>query len=131
MQQQQYQQAAGHGRKQQGQYQGRHGSQGGWGLGRGGSRGGCQHRPSFVAQICAQNGQSQMVPYQGYQGGMFAPPNPFGDMSPFVPMAQVPLETNVPSPIKRYANWNTCFSCGFEVKKCPHIGNLPFRVEQA
>ncbi len=125
VQQQQFQQAAGHGRGQQGQYQGRHGGQGGRGRGCGGSQAGHQRCPSFAKQICAQNGQGQMLPYQGYQGGMFAPPNPFGGMGPFVHTAQVPPAPNVPSLIKQYANWNACFLSGFDVKDAHTLVTCP------
>jgi hypothetical protein len=63
-----------------------------------------------------QQGQGQLVPYQGYQGGMFAPPNPFGGMGLFLPAAKATISTNALSPIKRFANWNACFSCGFDVE---------------
>jgi hypothetical protein len=67
-----------------------------------------------------------MVPYQGYQGGMFAPPNPFGGMGPFAHTAQVPPATNVPSLIKQYTNWNTCFLCGFNVEDAHMLATCPF-----
>ncbi len=131
VQPQQYQQAAGHGRRQQGQYQGRRGGQSGQGRERSGSHGGHQRCPSFAAQIHAQNGQNQMVPCQGYQGGMFAPPNPFGGMGLFVHMAQVPPAPNVPSPIKRYANWNACFLCGFDIEDAHMSATCPFNSRKS
>jgi hypothetical protein len=86
----------------QGQYGYGRGNQGGRGGrgNRGGSGGGRQRRPSFASQICAQNGQGQLNPHQGYQGGMFVPPNPFGGMGPFTTTAQAPPAYNAPSLIK-------------------------------
>jgi hypothetical protein len=40
-----------------------------------------------------------MMPNQGHQGGMFAPPNPFGGMGPFATNAQAPAGTHSLSPI--------------------------------
>ncbi len=97
MQQQQYQQAVWYGGGQQGQFQGGYGGQGGRGRGRGGSRGGRQHRPSFATMIRNQQGQGQLAPYQGYQGGMFAPPNPFGGTGLFLPAAKAMTSTNAPT----------------------------------
>ncbi len=34
----------------------------------------------------------------------------------------VPPATNVPSPIKQYANWGTCFLCGFDIKDAHRLG---------
>jgi hypothetical protein len=126
MQQQQYQQAAWYGCGQQGQFQGGGGRQGGRGWGRGGSQGGRQHCPSFATMICNQQGQGQLAPYQGYQGGMFAPPNPFGGMGPFLPAAKATTSTNTPSPIKRFAKWNACFYCGFDVGNGHTLVTCPF-----
>jgi hypothetical protein len=43
--------------------------------------------------------QVGMGPYQG-QLGMFAQPNPFGGMGPFVPQAPTKNNNSAPSPIK-------------------------------
>jgi hypothetical protein len=53
----------------------------------------------------------------GFPGspGMFAPPNTIGGPGPFASITPVQMG-NVPSPIKRFANWNACFSCGFDVE---------------
>jgi hypothetical protein len=126
MQQQQYQQAAWYGCGQQSQFQGGPGRQGGRGRGRGGSQNGHQHRPSFAAMICNQQGHGQLAPYQGCQGGMFASPNPFGGTGPFLQAAKATTSTNAPSPIKRFANLNACFSCGFDVADGHTLATCPF-----
>jgi hypothetical protein len=122
VQQQQYQQAAGYSCGQQGMFQGGHGIQGGCSCGRGGSRGARQHRPSFGTMICSQAG---MGPPQGQQG-MFAPPNPFGGIGPFVSLVPAQGTTNAPSPVKRFATWNTCFSCGVDVAEGHTSATCPF-----
>ncbi len=120
MQQQQYQQAAGYGQGQQGMFQGGHGGQGGRGHSRGGSHGTHQRHHDFVSMIC---NQADMGPYQGQQG-MFAPCNLFGGMGPFVPQAPAKNNNNVLS--KRFANLNTCFSCGFDVAEGHTSATCPF-----
>jgi hypothetical protein len=125
VQQQQYQQVAWYGCGQQGQFQSGRGRRGGRGRGRGGSQGGRQRCPSFSTIICNQQGQGRMAPYQGYQGGMFAPPNPFGGMGLFLLAAKATTNTNSPSPIKQFANWNTCFSCGFDVENSHTLATCP------
>jgi hypothetical protein len=86
---------------QQGYFGGSRGCQSG-GCGRvcGSSHGGCPHRPNI----------QQM---QGEGTGPFAPPNLGGGTGPFGAQPQFQIALN---PIKRYANWNACFSCGFNVK---------------
>jgi hypothetical protein len=126
MQQQHYHQSNGFGHGQQVQFQGGHGSQGGQGCGCGNSRGGCQHRHSFAAQIRAQNGQGQMVQYQGHNRGIFSPPNPYGGIGPFAPTPQAQPANNTPSPVKQYANWNACFLCGFYIKVAHNLATCPF-----
>ncbi len=116
MQQQQYHQTNGFGC----------GGQGGRGCGCSGSCGGHQHCPLFVAQICAQDSQGQMVQYQGHNGGIFAPPNPYGGISPFAPTPQAQPANNAPSPVKLYANWNACFLCGFDIKGANNLASFPF-----
>jgi hypothetical protein len=64
----------------------------------GSSHGGCPHCPNF----------QQM---QGGGTGPFAPPNLGRDTGPF---GAQPQFQNTPNPIKRYANWNACFSWGFD-----------------
>jgi hypothetical protein len=125
-QQQQYHQTYGFGRRQQGQFQGGHGGQGVQGRGCGGSHGGHQYCPSFAAQICAQNGQGQMVQYQGHNGGIFAPPNPYSGIGPFTPAPQAQPTNNASSPVKQYANWNACFLCDFDIKEAHNSATCPF-----
>jgi hypothetical protein len=97
------------------------------GLGFGGRRGGrgCGER--------ANTGRHGRTPFanfvgRGNQGGL--PPigggGSGGGIAPFtqqnVPRNATPMYSNI---IKRYANWNVCFSCGFDVedghtsKTCP------------
>jgi hypothetical protein len=57
---------------------------------------------------------------------MFAPPNPFGGIGPFAPTTQAQLVTNASSPVKQYANWNACFSCGFDIKEVHNSATCPF-----
>jgi hypothetical protein len=125
-QHQQFQPAAGQG--MQGQYAYSRGNQGGRGGhgNQGGSRDERQRYPSFASQICTQNGQGQLSPHQGYQGGRFAPPNPFGGMGPFATTAQAPPATNAPSPIKKYSNWNACFLYGFDIEDAHRSTTCPF-----
>jgi hypothetical protein len=49
------------------------------------------------------------------QQGM--PPPLFGGANQIVPFVGVnqSTRTTVPNPVKRFANWNVCFSCGFDV----------------
>jgi hypothetical protein len=87
--------------EQQGYFGGGRGCQSrGHGHVRGSSHGGCPSFPNF----------QQM---QGGRTGPFAPPNLGGGTEPFG--AQLQFQ-NTPNPIKRYANWNACFSCGFNVE---------------
>jgi hypothetical protein len=107
MQQQPSHQTSAYGWGQQNFY---HGGRGGgrgsrWGGRRQGegSRG-RQRRPAFATMVWNQEA-----------GGIFAAPNQFGGPGPFAPMVPTQMG-NAPSPIKRYANWNACFSCGFDVE---------------
>jgi hypothetical protein len=77
--------------------------------------------------ICTQYGQGQLAPYRGYQGGMFAPPYPFGGTGLFLLAAKTTTSTKAPSPIKHFANWNTCFSCGFDVADGQTLATCPFK----
>jgi hypothetical protein len=72
--------------------------------------------------ICNQAGMG--LP-QGQQG-MFAPPNPFGGIGPFAPLVPSQGTTNAPSLVKRVANWNMCFSCGFDVAEGHTLATCPF-----
>jgi hypothetical protein len=84
---------------QQGYFGGGRGRQsGGRGHVCGSSHGGRPRRPNF----------QQM---QGGGTGPFAPPNLGGGTGPFGSQPQ--FQNN---PINRYANWNACFSCGFDVE---------------
>ncbi len=114
MQQQQYQHSAVFGR---GQGYAR-GTQSGRGRGQGGSRG-RPRRPSFSAMMRNQAGTVT----NGHQG-MFAPPQQFGGPGPFAPMMPTQMG-NAPSPIKRYRNWNACFSCGFDVADGHTLATCP------
>jgi hypothetical protein len=69
--------------------------------------------------------QAGMGTYQGQQG-MFAPPNLFGGMGPFVPQAPAKNNNNAPSLIKHLANWNACFSCGFNMEDSHTSATCPF-----
>jgi hypothetical protein len=122
MQQQQYQQTVWYGRGQQGMFQGGHGGQGGQGRSCRGSRSACQRRLAFATMICTQAG---MGPYQGQQG-MLALPNLFGGMGSLVLQTPAQNNNNAPSPIKHFANWNACFSCGFNVAEGHTSATCPF-----
>ncbi len=75
--------------------------------GRGGGRGrGRQQCPNFATMT-----QNEATGFYGPHG-MFAPPNVGGGPGPFAQMTGAQL-SNTPSPVKRFANWNACFSCGF------------------
>ncbi len=102
----------------EGLFQGGRGVQGGCGRGQGVSQGARQHHPSFATMICNHAG---MGPSQGQQG-MFTPLNPFGRIGPFAPLVPAQGTTNAPSPVKCFADWNACFSCGFSVTEghTPH-----------
>ena len=114
--------------EQQGYFGGGRGCQsGGCGRVRGSSRRGRPHHPNFqqmrnqMAHIMhngfplfTQNGGGiYATPNQGGGTGPFAPPNLGRGTGPFEAQPQFP---NAPNPIKRYANWNACFSCGFDVE---------------
>jgi hypothetical protein len=68
----------------------------------------------------------------GFYGpnGLFAPPNAGGGPGPFAQMTPTKMG-HAPSPIKRFANWNACFSCGFELEDghmsatCPLMWRKP------
>jgi hypothetical protein len=98
------------------------GGQGGGGHGRRGSHGACQHHPDFATMI---HNQAGMGPYQGQQG-MFASPNPFGGIGPFMPQAPATNNKYALSLIKRFANWNACFSCDFDVAEGHTSARCPF-----
>jgi hypothetical protein len=57
---------------------------------------------------------------------MIAPPNPFGGIGPFALLIPTQGTTNAPSPIKRFANWNACFLCRFDVAKGHTSETCPF-----
>ena len=96
------------------------------GLGVGGRQGGrgCsewanagrQGRTPF-ANFMGRGGQGGLPPIGGGHGGGVAP---FAQQN--VPRNAAPMYSNI---IKRYTNWNVCFSCGFDVeyghtsKTCP------------
>jgi hypothetical protein len=78
--------------------------------GQGGGRSrNCQRRPAFATMMRTEPAGFPGIP------GMFAPPNNFWGPGPFAPIMPVQMG-NVPSPVKRYTNWNACFSCGFDVE---------------
>ena len=87
------------------------------GLGVGGRRGGrghgkranagCQGRTPF-ANFMGRGGQGGLLPIGGGCGGGVAP---FAQQN--APHNAVPMYSNI---IKQYANWNVCFSFGFDVK---------------
>jgi hypothetical protein len=107
MQQQPSHQTNAYGWGQQNFYHGRRG--GGRGSGRGGRGQGEGSRGRQLGPAFAMMVRNQKV------GGIFAPPNQFGGPGPFAPMVPTQMG-NAPSPIKRYANWNACFLCGFDVE---------------
>jgi hypothetical protein len=116
MQQQPSHQTNAYGRGQQnfshGGRGGGHGS--GWGRrGRGGGSRGRQRCPAFAMMVRNQEA-----------GGIFAPPNQFGGPGPFALMVPTQMG-NVPSPIKRFANWNACFLCGFDVEDGHTLATCP------
>ena len=105
-------------------YQGGRGYQGGR-QGRGGGRGrGRQRRPTFATMSSHEA--------TGFYGphGLFAPPNFGGGPGPFAQLTGAQMGTT-PSPVKRFANWNACFSCGFDIEDghtsatCPLMWRKP------
>jgi hypothetical protein len=64
----------------------------------------------------SHRGPPRRLNFQKMQGGgtgPFVPPN-LGRGT--VPFGAQPQFQNALNPIKRYANWNACFSCGFDVE---------------
>jgi hypothetical protein len=87
------------------------GQQGYFGGGRGRQSGGRGR-----VRCSSRGGRPRCSNFQQMQGGgmgPFAPPNLGGGMGPFGAQSQF---QNALNPIKRYANWNACFSCGFNVE---------------
>jgi hypothetical protein len=91
------------------------GRQGGRGRGERANTGRQGHTP--FANFMGRGGQGGLPPIGGSRGGgvaLFAQQN--------APHNVAPMYSNI---IKRYANWNVCFSCGFDVedghtsKTCP------------
>ena len=94
------------------------------GRGGGGRSRGRQRRPPFATMA-----RTEAAGFYGPHG-LFAPPNSGGGPGPFAPMTGTQLG-NMPSPVKRFANWNACFSCGFDVEDghtsatCPLMWRKP------
>ncbi len=113
------------------------GQQGYYGDGRGCQSGG---RGSIRGSSCGRHPRRpNFQQMQGRGTGPFAPPNLGGGTGPF---GAQPQFQNAPSPIKRYTNWNACFSCGFDVEDehtsatCPtflhkHNHQVEYRCDNA
>jgi hypothetical protein len=88
-----------------------YGGRGGQGRGRG--RGCGRGPPAFnagrappITSIMAWRAPGYMGPPPATGGGYYAPP-------PQAQQVQAPLYSNL---MKRYANWNKCYSCGFDME---------------
>ena len=87
-----------------------------------------QRRPPFASMV-----RTEAAGFYGPHG-LFAPPHIVGGPGPFAPLTATQLG-NAPSPVKRYANWNACFSCGFDVEDghtsatCPLMWRKPNHQE--
>jgi hypothetical protein len=97
--------------------------------GRGGGRSrGRQRRPPFASMT-----RHEAAGFHGPHG-LFAPPNTMGGPGPFAQMTGAQLGTTH-SPVKRFANWNACFSCGFDIEDghtsttCPLMWRKPNHQE--
>jgi hypothetical protein len=102
------------------------GRRGGRGCGRGGSRGGEGQGACTPFANHLQN--TQMA---GGRGGTAHPgigyPPPVGGFNGQAAKPPSPPHSNI---VKMYANWNVCFSCGFDIEEGTHFSNLPHTSAQ-
>ncbi len=63
--------------------------------------------------------------YQSPIGGIFHPPQPGGP--PPIVMVQAPQYSNT---VKKHANWNVCYSCGFDVANGHTSMTCPFHMHK-
>ena len=90
-----------------------------WGGGGGRGRGGCKihagrDRNPFathMATVIGRGGAGQYISPFGGQIGFPGAPIP-----PLMQQQQQHRDRATPNPVKRYNNWNVCYSCGFDVE---------------